>query len=99
VKRDGGVKMTAKLVTKEKVNSTEIVRGDIGVSRSEEAVNTPLIRENGRPDPEWVRGKCPVCGDDLVSNLYYVGGKGYLVRWECWASLGESPNCEYSRVL
>jgi hypothetical protein len=92
VKRDGGVKMTAKLVIKEKASSTEIVRG-------EEAVNTPLVRENGRPDPEWVRGKCPVCGDDLVSNLYYVGGKGYLVRWECWASLGESPNCEYSRVL
>jgi hypothetical protein len=90
--------MTAKLVTKEKVDSIEIVRGT-EIVKDEEAVNTPLIRENGRPDPEWVRGKCPVCGDDLVSNLYYVGGKGYLVRWECWASLGESPKCEYSRVL
>jgi hypothetical protein len=89
--------MTAKLVTKEKVDSVEIARTEI--VRGEEAVNTPLVRENGRPDPEWVRGKCPVCGDDLVSNLYYVGGKGYLVRWECWASLGKDPQCEYSRVL
>jgi hypothetical protein len=91
VKNEEGVKMTAKLVTKEKESNHD--------PETEEAVNTPFVRENGRPDAEWVRGKCPVCGDDLVSNLYYVGGKGYLVRWECWSSLGEDPNCEYSRVL
>ena len=38
----------------------------------------------GRPRPEWVRGQCPQCGDDLVSNCYYVGGRGYLICHECW---------------
>lgn len=52
-----------------------------------------------RPDPQWIRGRCPECGDDLVSNLYYIGGKGYLLRWECWSSLGESPACGYYKVL
>jgi len=52
-----------------------------------------------RPDPQWVRGRCPECGDDLVSNLYYIGGKGYLLCWECWGSLGENPACRYRRVL
>jgi hypothetical protein len=80
--------MTAKLIVKENV-----------AEPSEQAVNTPLVHKDGRPDAEWVRGKCPVCGDDLVSNLYYIGGQGYLVRWECWSSLGEEPSCEYRRVL
>ena len=53
----------------------------------------------GRPDPQWVRGRCPECGDDLVSNLYYIGGKGYLLVWQCWSSLGESPTCRYQKVL
>jgi hypothetical protein len=53
----------------------------------------------GRPDPEWVRGRCPMCGEDVVSNCYYVGGKGYIIVWECWSSLGEEPTCEYRRVL
>lgn len=54
-----------------------------------------------RPDPDWVRGRCPLCGDELVSNAYYVGGKGYLIVWECWASLGEPAErtCDYRRVL
>lgn len=52
-----------------------------------------------RPAPEWVRGACPFCGEEVVSNAYYVGGRGYLIRMECWASLGESPTCEYRRVL
>jgi hypothetical protein len=52
-----------------------------------------------RPDPAWVRGRCPLCGDDVVSNLYYFGGKGYLVRWECWSSLGEEPSCGYRKDL
>jgi hypothetical protein len=65
-----------------------------------ESLVTPAqVAETGRPDPEWVRGKCPRCGDDLVSNLYYRGGKGYIIRWECWSSLGEVPTCEYRRVL
>ncbi len=52
-----------------------------------------------RPDPQWVRGRCPECGDDLVSNLYYIGGKGYLLCWECWSSLGDNPVCRYRKVL
>lgn len=52
-----------------------------------------------KPKPEWVRGECPQCGDALVSNGYYVGGRGYLVIWECWSSLGEKPTCNYRRVL
>lgn len=54
-----------------------------------------------RPAPEWIRGKCPKCGDDLISNCYYVGGRGYLICWECWSSLGEegTTTCDYRRVL
>lgn len=59
----------------------------------------PAALETGRPDPEWVRGVCPECGDDLVSNLYYVGGKGYLIRWECWSAINETPTCTYRKVL
>jgi hypothetical protein len=58
----------------------------------------PLDSED-RPRPEWVRGRCPECGEELVSNLYYVGGRGYLVRWECWASLKENPPCTFYKVL
>jgi hypothetical protein len=58
----------------------------------------PLDSED-RPRPEWVRGRCPECGDELVSNLYYVGGRGYLVRWECWASLRNDPQCGFYKVL
>src|SRR5215218_57244 len=52
-----------------------------------------------RPDPQWVRGRCPECGDDLVSNLYYIGGKGYLLVWQCWSALSDSPACRYQKVL
>jgi hypothetical protein len=58
-----------------------------------------ITKPTERPDPAWVRGKCPCCGDAVVSNLYYVGGKGYLLRWECWSSLGDTPTCEYRKVL
>jgi hypothetical protein len=52
-----------------------------------------------RPAPQSVRGRCPECGDDLVSNLYYIAGEGYLIRWECWSSLSEEPACRYQKVL
>ena len=52
-----------------------------------------------RPRPEWVRGICPQCGEQLVSNCYYVGGKGYLIVWECWSSRSDNPACTYRRVL
>lgn len=53
----------------------------------------------GRPKAEWVRGICPQCGQPLVSNCYYIGGRGYLVTWDCWASLGMNPTCRYRKVL
>jgi hypothetical protein len=56
-------------------------------------------KQTARPDPLWIRGKCPCCGDDVVSNLYYVGGKGYLLKWQCWSSMGENPTCAYEKVL
>lgn len=52
-----------------------------------------------RPEPQSVRGRCPECGDDLVSNLYYIPGEGYLIRWECWSSLSEDARCHYRKVL
>jgi hypothetical protein len=64
-----------------------------------QTVHAPTLTSDGRPDPQWVRGRCPECGDDLVSNMYYIGGKGYLVIWECWGSLSEQPGCTYRRVL
>jgi hypothetical protein len=58
-----------------------------------------ITLETGRPDPQWIRGTCPECGEVLVSNLYYIGGKGYILVWQCWASLGEKPTCSYQKVL
>jgi transcription elongation factor Elf1 len=52
-----------------------------------------------RPNPDWIRGVCPRCGEELVSNCYYVKGRGYLVVWECWSSRTEDPACDYRRVL
>lgn len=62
---------------------------------------TRLIQNDGtnRPDPKDVRGNCPDCGEELVSNMYYICGKGYLLVWECWNSLSEKPTCSYQRVL
>ena len=52
-----------------------------------------------RPRPEWVRGTCPMCGEVLVSNLYYVGDRGYIFEWQCWAGAQNSSACTYRRVL
>ena len=52
-----------------------------------------------RPRPEWVRGKCPSCGDDVVSNCYYVGGAGYRIIWECWGSLSAPATCDYRKAI
>lgn len=73
----------------------------------------PSVRQSfdgpaaGQPKAEWVRGTCPVCFSPVVSNCYYVGGRGYLVVWECWNALGEYAKdvpdelrtCRYRRVL
>ena len=56
-------------------------------------------KADGPPDPAWVRGACPLCGAPVVSNCYYVGGRGFLVLWECWESLRETPGCTYRKVL
>ncbi len=64
-----------------------------------ESVRQAYDGVSDRPKAEWVRGECPQCGEPLVSNCYYVGGKGYLCTWECWASLGSEPTCQYRRIL
>jgi hypothetical protein len=69
-----------------------------GMLMEERGTQTAVARTE-RPDPDWVRGRCPMCGEEVVSNCYYVGGKGYIIVWECWASLGETASCDYRRVL
>ena len=64
-----------------------------------ESVRQAYDGASDRPRPEWIRGVCPQCGDPLVSNCYYVGGKGYLCIYECWASLGDNPACGYRKIL
>lgn len=53
----------------------------------------------GQPKPEWVRGVCPECGGPVVSNCYYVGGRGYVIVSECWYSLADAPSCNYRKAL
>ena len=65
-----------------------------GVQSVRQAYDSPA---DGKPKPEWVR--CPQCGDQIISNCYYVGGRGYLCIWERWASLGIEPICSYRKVL
>lgn len=62
-------------------------------------VDPPPTTHRDRPDPAWVRGRCPECGDDLVSHLYYMKGEGYIIAWECWSSREPSPSCTYKKVL
>lgn len=64
-----------------------------------ESVRQAYDGTSDRPKPEWVRGICPQCGEPVVSNCYYVGGKGYLCVYECWSSLQDNPNCGYRKVL
>lgn len=55
-----------------------------------------------QPDPEWIIGRCPECGEPTVSNAYHIGGKGYIIREECWNSLTGPTRpvarCSYRRV-
>lgn len=61
---------------------------------------TPVkTTDDGQPDPAWVRGVCPVCGDVLVSNMYADADRAFIVRWECWGALQAVPTCTYRRVL
>lgn len=52
-----------------------------------------------QPLPEWIRGRCPQCGADLVSGWEYVEGRGYLIYWACWNALSDAPSCDYQKVL
>jgi hypothetical protein len=57
-------------------------------------------RKQDRPDPDWLCDyPCPLCNGDVVSNCYYVGGKGYVIAHECWAGLGPQPTCNWRKVL
>lgn len=53
------------------------------------------VRRIERPDAAWVRSTCPLCGEAVISNTYHIGGRGYVIFWECWAALGEAPGCDY----
>jgi len=74
------------------------MNGVIEAATADEARGALPADPPDRPHPDWVRGHCPQCGGELVSNIYYVGGKGYLRRLECWESLGTAPTCAYHRV-
>ncbi len=65
----------------------------------EEDNDMEYFQSINEPHPSRVRGKCPLCGDVVVSNLYYRANKGYLLRWECWKSLGVDSTCTYSKIL
>ena len=60
---------------------------------------TPTTTRTDRPDPAWVRGRCPECGEELVSHLYYKRNEGYVIAWKCFNSMGETPTCTYEKVL
>lgn len=71
------------------------------MSDTVELIGPPHAPSQEQPEPAWLRGTCPLCGGPLVSNTYYVGGKGYCVYLECWKALGptEEQTCRYRRVL
>lgn len=60
----------------------------------------PQHRED-EPDPASVRGTCPACGGALISDLVYVGGRGYLLMIRCWNGTGShrESSCDYRRML
>lgn len=70
-----------------------------GTEEDAEAIMPAPLTDDGKPHEDWVRGTCPECGEPLISNMTYVGGRGYLVVWECWGAMAEQPTCTYRRVL
>jgi hypothetical protein len=59
-----------------------------------------IVYKNGElPDPVWIRGRCPKCGNDLISRKRYKSGYGYMIHWTCYNRLIESPTCNYDKVL
>ncbi len=61
--------------------------------------DTAIQRRVERPDPEWVRGLCPVCGEELISECEWILDRGYVIFWACWGSKAEPPTCRYFRAL
>ena len=65
-----------------------------------EVVRSGLTDDGLLPHFDHVRGKCPKCGEVLVSQVYSVADyRGFLVIWHCWASMGLEPTCDYRKVL
>ena len=56
-------------------------------------------RRAQRPDPNEIRAACPYCGDDVVSEIFYKPGVGYVIVWSCWNAMDETPTCSYRRIL
>ena len=71
----------------------------MGKARARRTVEWHGEAGTAREAPEWLRGECPRCGGELIPNSYYVGGRGYLVVWECRASGGGETGCDYRRAL
>ncbi|HAH86098.1 MAG TPA: hypothetical protein DCL60_01855 [Armatimonadetes bacterium] len=69
------------------------------MGRSEKTKTIQANRTDDQPNAAWVRGVCPECGEPLISNCYYIKGKGYLIVWECWGSLKDEPACTYRKIL
>jgi hypothetical protein len=57
------------------------------------------VQESPRPPEVLKAGQCPVCGDDLVSEMHFEPERGFLMRVRCWASFGDEPSCSYRRVI
>jgi hypothetical protein len=77
------------------------IKAEQGLKEAKERITDRFPEGDEGPKAEWVRGVCPECNGPVVCNSYYVGGKGYVTRMECWGSLGShrDPTCDYRRVL
>ena len=68
-----------------------------------ELLSIEKARRTDQPDPSWIVDDCPSCGGPVVCNSYYIGGRGYVIRQECWYSLTspEFPvaSCDYRHTL
>jgi len=52
-------------------------------------------REDEAIPEECIVGRCPECGDSLLSNLYWHPEKGYLLRYECVSALLPNGRCHF----
>ena len=63
--------------------------------RTDEAASEPARKV------VWTRetGRCPLCHEPLVSNVYLEPGKGYLIVREHDPEAPEPHACSYRQVL